>query len=173
MKITVSKRVLAVAIAITLFLSALNTYLILEQNRALQDAAHDSTYDYVIFQDGTAYKAVNQASGSTDYVSEFAAQVLSQALANGNAVYIKPGNYSLTSDVQVYNKINAKIVSDGASIIGNGHGLIVKGEQLHFLAEQPCFRVNDSQRHSENRKLIRNNRVRHELRELLYSNRIS
>jgi len=132
MKITVSKRVLAVGIAITLFLSALNTYLILEQNRVLQDAAHDSTYDYVIFQDGTAYKVVNQASGSTDYVSESAAQVINQALANGNAVYIKPGNYSLTSGVQVYNKINAKIVSDGASIIGNGHALIVKGDNYTF-----------------------------------------
>jgi hypothetical protein len=132
MKITLSKRLLAVVIVIALLLSALNTYLILEQNRALQNAAHDSTYDYVIFQDGTAYKAVNQASGSTDYVSDTASQVINQALANGNAVYIKPGNYTLTSDVQVYNKIKAKIVSDGATIIGNGNRIIIKGDNYTF-----------------------------------------
>ena len=132
MRLTLSKRVLAITIAIALFLSALNTYLILEQNRALQDAAHDSTYDYVIFQDGTAYKAVNQASGSTDYVSDMASQVINHALANGNAVYIKPGNYTLTSDIQVYNKINAKIVSDGAGIMGNGNSIIIKGDNYTF-----------------------------------------
>jgi hypothetical protein len=132
MKITLSKRLLAIVIAIALLLSALNSYLILEQNRALQDAAHDSTYDYVIFQDGTAYKAVNQASGSTDYVSDTASQVINQALANGNAVYIKPGNYTLTSDVQVYNKITAKIVSDGANIIGDGNSIIIKGDNYTF-----------------------------------------
>jgi hypothetical protein len=128
MKIALSKRVLAIIIAVLLLLSIFNTYLILEQNRALQDAAHDSTYDYVIFQDGTNYKAVNQASGSTDYVSDNASQVINQALANGNAVYIKPGNYTLTSDVQVYNKIKAKIVSDGANIISNGNRIIIKGD---------------------------------------------
>jgi hypothetical protein len=132
MKITLSKRVYAVILIIALALSAINTYLILEQNRALQNAAHDSTYDYVIFQDGSAYKAVNQASGSTDFVSDTASQVINQALANGNAVYIKPGNYTLTSDVQVYNKIKAKIVSDGASIIGNGNSIIIKGENYTF-----------------------------------------
>jgi cell division protein YceG involved in septum cleavage len=132
MKITLSKRLLAVVIFILLFLSVLNTYLILEQNRALQDAAHDSTYDYVIFQDGTTYKAVNQASGSTEIVSDMASQVINQSLAKGNAVYLKPGNYTLTSDVQVHNKINAKIVSDGASIMGNGHSIIVRGDNYTF-----------------------------------------
>ena len=132
MKITLSKRILAIVIAVILILSVLNTYLILEQNRALQDAAHDSTYDYVIFQDGTECKAVNQASGSTDYVSDTASQVINQALANGNAVYIKPGNYTLTSDVQVSNKTNAKIVSDGANIISNGNKVIIKGENYTF-----------------------------------------
>src|SRR3972149_10787135 len=132
MTITLSKRLLAITIAIALFLSALNTYLILEQNRVLQDAAHDSTYDYVIFQGGTTYKAVNQASGATDYVSDTASQVINQALANGNAVYIKPGNYTLTSDVQVYNKIKSKIVSDGATITGNGNKIIIKGDNYTF-----------------------------------------
>lgn len=146
MKITLSKRFLAVLIVIILFLSVLNTYLIIEQNRALQNAAHDSTYDYVIFQDGTNYKAINQASGSSDYVSSNASQVINQALANGNAVYIKPGNYTLTSDIQVFNMIKAKIVSDGARIIGNGNRIIIKGDNYTF-AEQPCSGVLDSERY--------------------------
>jgi len=128
MKITLSKRVFALILVIALALSAVNTYLIFDLRRALQDAAHDSTYDYVIFQDGSMYKAKNQASGYIDFTSADASLVISQAIAEGNTVYIKPGDYILSTDVQVYNKINAKIVSDGASIIGNGNKLVIKGD---------------------------------------------
>jgi len=128
MKITLSKRVFALILVIALALSAVNTYLIFDLRRALENAAHDSTYDYVIFQDGGMYKAKNQASGYIDFTSADASVVISQAIAEGNIVYIKLGNYTLSSDVQVYNKTNAKIVSDGASIIGNGNKLIIKGD---------------------------------------------
>jgi hypothetical protein len=128
MKITLSKRVLALILVIALALSAVNTYLIFDLRRALEDAAHDSTYDYVIFQEGDMYKAKNQASGYIDFTSADASLVISQAIAKGNTVYIKPGSYMLSADAQVYNKINAKIVSDGASIIGNGNKLIIKGD---------------------------------------------
>jgi hypothetical protein len=128
MKITLSKRVLAIICVVALVLSAFNIYLIFDLNRALQDAAHDSTYDYVIFPDGSMYKAKNQASGSVDFASANASLVISQAIAKGNTVYIKPGNYTLTSDIQAYNKMNAKIVSDGACIIANGKKLIIKGD---------------------------------------------
>ena len=127
MKITLSKRVFALILVIALVLSAVNTYLIFDLRRALEDAANDSPYDYVVFQDGDVCKAKNQASGYVEFTSADAALVISQAVAEGNTVYIKPGNYTLSSDVQVYNKINAKIVSDGASIIANGNRLIVKG----------------------------------------------
>ena len=128
MKITLSKRVFALILVIALALSAVNTYLIFDLRRALEGAAHDSTYDYVIFQDDDMYKAKNQASGYIDFTSADASLVISQAIANGNTVYIKLGNYTLSSDVQVYNKTNAKIASDGASIIGNGNKLIIKGD---------------------------------------------
>jgi hypothetical protein len=128
MKITLSKRVFAVILVIALALTAVNTYLIFDLRRALEDAAHDSTYDYVIFQDGDIYKAKNQASGYIDFTSTTASPVISQAIAKGNIVYIKPGNYTLSSDVQVYNKINAKIFSDGAVIIGNGKKIVIKGD---------------------------------------------
>jgi hypothetical protein len=129
MKITLSKRVFAVILVIALALTAVNTYLIFDLRRALEDAANDSPYDYVVFQDGDTYKAKNQASGYVEFTSADAAVVISQAVAEGNTVYVKPGNYTLSSDVQVYNKINAKITSDGASIIGNGNKLVVKGDE--------------------------------------------
>ncbi len=132
MKITLSKRVFALILVIALALSAVNTYLIFDLRRALEDAAHDSTYDYVIFQDGGMYKAKNQASGYIDFTSADASLVISQAIANGNTVYIKPGNYTLSSDVQVYNKKNAKLVSDGATIIGNGKKIVIKGDNYAF-----------------------------------------
>jgi len=128
MKITLSKRVFALILVIALALSAVNTYLIFDLRRALEDAAHDSPYDYVIFQDGNMYKAKNQASGYVDFTSADASLVISQAIAEGNTVYIKPGNYTLSSDVQVCNKKNAKILSDGATIIGNGKKLVIKGD---------------------------------------------
>jgi hypothetical protein len=137
MKITLSKRVFALILVIALALSAVNTYLIFDLRRALQDAAHDSTYDYVIFQDGSMYKAKNQASGYIDFTSADASLVISQAIAEGNTVYIKPGNYTLSSDVQVYNKKNARIVSDGATIIGNGKKLIIKGD--NYASSQNNF----------------------------------
>ena len=129
MKITLSKRVFAVILVIALALTAVNTYLIFDLRRALEDAANDSPYDYVVFQDGDTYKAKNQASGYVEFTSADAAVVISQAVAEGNTVYVKPGNYTLSSDVQVYNKINAKITSDGANIIGNGNRLVVKGDE--------------------------------------------
>jgi hypothetical protein len=128
MKITLSKRVFAVILVIALVLAAVNTYLIFDLRRALEGASHDSPYDYVVFQDGEMYKAKNQASSYVDFTSADAALVITQAVAEGNTVYIQAGNYTLSSDVQVYNKERCKIVSDGASIIGNGNKLIVKGD---------------------------------------------
>jgi hypothetical protein len=127
MKITLSKRVFAVILVIALALSAANTYLIFDLRRALEDAAHDSTYDYVIFQDGDVYKAKNQASGYIDFTSSDAAEVISGAITEGNTVYIKAGSYALRSGIQMYNKENGKIVGDGATIIGNGEKLVIKG----------------------------------------------
>jgi len=128
MKITLSKRVFALILVIALALSAVNTYLIFDLRRALEDAANDSPYNYVIFQDGDTYKAKNQESGYVDFTSADAALVLNQAIVEGNTVYIQAGNYTLSSDVQVYNKKNTKILSDGATIIGNGKKLIIKGD---------------------------------------------
>jgi hypothetical protein len=126
MKITLSKRLLAVILIIALFLSALNTYLIFTMQRDYK--ADDSTFNYIIFQEEGVYKAKNQRSSLVDFTSEAAATVINQAVSEGNHVYIKSGNYSLTSDIQILNQNNARIASDGATIIGNGHGIIIKGD---------------------------------------------
>ncbi len=129
MKFTLSKRVFAVILVIALALAAVNTYLIFDLRRALEGAANDSPYDYVVFQDEGVYKAKNQASGNVDFTSADAAVVMTRALAEGNTVYVQAGNYTLSSDVQVYNKKNARIVGDGeAVIVGNGSKIVVKGD---------------------------------------------
>ena len=129
MKVTTSKRLFAVILVIALALAAVNTYLIFDLRRALEGAANDSPYDYVIFHNEGVYKAKNQASGSVDFTSTDAAAVITQAIAEGNTVYVQAGNYTLSSDVQVYNKKNTRLVGDGeAVIIGNGSKLIIKGD---------------------------------------------
>jgi hypothetical protein len=128
MKITLSKRLLAVVLVIVLALSVANTILVLDQRQALQDAEHDAIYDYVVFQDGETYKAKNQATGRVDFSSADAATVINQALTEGNTLYLKPGSYACNADVQVTNKINAKIIGDSAIIIGNGQKIVMKGD---------------------------------------------
>jgi len=137
MKFALSKRVCAVICIVAVSLSAFNLYLTLDSTRALQDkldtlqrdySADDSIYAYVVFQDGDLYKAKNQSSGSVDFASTDAASVISQAVVKGSLVYIKFGSYLLTTDVNVINKRNARMVSDGATIIGNGNKLTIRGD---------------------------------------------
>jgi hypothetical protein len=128
MKITLSKRLLATVLVIVLALSVANTILILDQRQALQDAEHDAIYDYVVFQDDNTYKAKNQATGKVDFTSADAATVINQALTEGNTLYLKPGSYACNADIQVNNKINAKIIGDAAIIIGNSQKIVMKGD---------------------------------------------
>jgi hypothetical protein len=90
--------------------------------------ADDSTFDYVIFQEQGLIKAKNQTSGSVDFSSATASLVISQALATGNSVFIKAGNYPLSADVFVFNKRNARIVGAGANVQGNGYKIVMKGD---------------------------------------------
>jgi len=136
MRITLSRRVIIAVIAIALLLSAVNTFLIFynatilsnQINKVQRDyLADDSTFDYVIFQEEGLVKAKNQTSGIVDFSSTTASTVISRAVAEGTAVYIKSGSYSLDADVQVTNKRNSRIVGDGATILGNGHKITIKG----------------------------------------------
>ena len=126
-KITISKRVIAVLLIAVLALSAFNTYMILERLSG-QSASSAVTYDFVVSQNGKNYQLKNMLTGSTTSVSGSASPAINTALAKGNSVYLNPGTYTLNQDILVSNKINAKIVGNGATIIGNGHRIIVYGE---------------------------------------------
>jgi hypothetical protein len=127
MKVNLSKRVLAIICICALTLSAINTYLVFDLNRALQNVAKDPEYDYMIFQQGSLFIARNQATGLVDISSSNASLVITQVLNKATRIYLGPGNYPLSSDIQIYNKTNARIVGDGACIIGNGRKLILTG----------------------------------------------
>jgi len=126
MKITLSKRLLAVILVVALALSALNTYLILSLQRDYK--ADDSTFNFVIFQETGIFKAKNQTSSIVDFSSSSASTVINQALAQGNYIYVKQGVYPLTSNIEILNKKNTRIVSDGATINGNGFSIVIKGD---------------------------------------------
>ena len=141
MKFTLSNRLLIVVIAVALLLSALNTYAIFYNTSLLQEQLEaierdykedDAIFNYVIFRDEDVYKAKNQTSGLLDFVSPIASFVISQAVAKGNLVYIKSGVFNLTSDVKISDKVNTRIVSDGATIVGNGHAIVIKGRNYTY-----------------------------------------
>jgi hypothetical protein len=141
MRITLSKRVIIVVMAIAILLSAANTFLIAynatilsnQLNKMQRDYnADDSTFDYVIFQANGMVQAKNQSSGIVDFSSTTASKVLTQAIAEGSAVYVKAGNYSLNADVEVTNKKDLRIVGNNATLLGNGHNIVVKGDDYTY-----------------------------------------
>jgi hypothetical protein len=133
LKITISKRVIAVLLVALLVLSAFNTYMIFSRPSGPVDSTAVS-YDFVVSQDGTNYHLKNMLTGSTTSVSGSASSAINTALAQGNSVYLNPGIYNLDQDILVSNKINIKITSNGATIIGNGHKIIIYGD--NFTASQ-------------------------------------
>ena len=122
-KITISKRVIAILLIAVLALSAFNTYMILERPSGPYSPL---SYDFVVSQDGKNYQTRNMLTGSTS-VSGSASSAINTALTNGNSVYLNPGTYTLDQDVLVSNKINAKIVGNGATIIGNANKIVIYG----------------------------------------------
>jgi len=126
-QITISKRVLTTIIIVLLTLTLFNTYLIFSRTDGPADTSAVS-YDYVLSVNSGKYVLKNMASEYSFDVPNSASSALNLALSNGKTVYINPGNYTLTSDVIVYNKLSAKIISDGATINGNGHRIIIRGE---------------------------------------------
>ncbi len=137
MKEFFSRRLLVLALASALLLSAFNTVLLLDTSRILSEkmdkimrdyARNDSIYDFVVFQEGGVCKAKNQTSGIVEFESTSASIVISQSISKGASVYVKTGEYVLSGDVKFVNKIHAQLVSNGATIIGNGNRIIVKGD---------------------------------------------
>jgi hypothetical protein len=121
-----SKRLIVIVLAALLVLSALNTYLILEGTKSSM-SSNVLNYDYVLSQNGNKYRLKNMLTGYVVDESS-ASSAINSALVQGKAIYLNPGTYTLIDDILVTNKLNAKIVSDGATIIGNGKKIIITGE---------------------------------------------
>jgi hypothetical protein len=121
-----SKRAIVVVLAALLVLSAFNTYLIFEGTRSSMstDAVN---YDFVLSRDGNNYKLKNMWTGVVAEQSASASSAINSALSSGNSVYLNAGTYVLTSDIVISNKVDARIVSDGATIMGNGHKIVIYG----------------------------------------------
>jgi hypothetical protein len=121
-----SKRVIVVLLAAVLIFSVSNTYLIFA---GIQSANHTNVidYDYVLSVDGANYKLKNVLTGFVLVQSGDVSVALNKAFSQGKSVYINPGTYNLTSDVQIVNKLNAKIAGEDATIIGNGNKIVISG----------------------------------------------
>ena len=126
-KITVSKRFIAFLLVALLALSAINTYMILSRSNGPVNST-TVTYDFVLTQNGNSYQLKNMLTGSMATVSGSASSAIQSALTDGNSIYLNPGTYVLTQDVLVSDKSNSKIEANGATVIGNGHGIIVYGD---------------------------------------------
>jgi hypothetical protein len=90
-------------------------------------------YDYVIYRywdynnNVSVYLAKNGRTGFVEYNSTDAASVFNGALQSGNCVYVVADEYNLTSDVRITNKKNARLDSDGATLLLYGNKVVVNG----------------------------------------------
>ncbi|MCW4024813.1 MAG: hypothetical protein NWF01_07250 [Candidatus Bathyarchaeota archaeon] len=131
-KVTLSTRTLAVILAVILGLTVFNTIFILQQAHVFQGATNDSNFDYIIYPNDGTYKLKNMATDNIVYTSTNASDTINRALIAGNTVCLQKGNYTLTSDVLVTNKINSKIVGNNAQINGNGYKIVIHGDDYTF-----------------------------------------
>jgi len=118
------KTIASVLLIVTLTIISIwgfNAYLDLARNPAEE-------YDYIIFKDGALTKAKNGKNGAIDFSSTNSSSVMQQAIAQGNSFFIKFGEYNLSSDILLYNKKNARIISDSASIKCNCRKIIIQGD---------------------------------------------
>jgi hypothetical protein len=121
-----STRVIVILLAAVLILSAFNTYLIFAGTQSA-NRTNIINYDYVLSVDGDNYNLKDVVTGYVSAMSGDASTALNKALSQGKSVYLNPGTYTLTADVQTVNKLNAKIAGDSATIVGNGKKIVING----------------------------------------------
>jgi hypothetical protein len=131
-KLSFSKRTLAIILAVILVLTVFNTAMVLYQSHIFQGAVNNSAFDYIIYSEGGICKLKNMATDSIVYTSKSTSDTLNHALADGNMVCLQKGNYTLTGNVYLTNKINAEIVGNEAQINGNGFKIIIHGDDYRF-----------------------------------------
>ena len=124
-----SKRSIIIILTALLILSIFNTYLIFESTRNSM-RTNSVDYDYVLSHDGNSYKLKNMLTGDVAEQTQSASAVINSALSQGKSIYLNAGSYTLTDDIYVTNKVNAKIVGNSdATIQGNGHKIIIYGDK--------------------------------------------
>jgi hypothetical protein len=132
-KVSLSKRTLAVILTVIIALTIINAALILGMSHVFDGAVKNNTaFDYIIYQDGGTCKLKNMATDSITYTSKSASDTLNKAFAGGNAVCLQKGNYSLTGNVYINNKMNALLVGYDAWINGDGNKIIIHGDDYTF-----------------------------------------
>ena len=89
-KVTISKRVLTIIVAVLLTLSLFNTYLILERTSGPADTSAVS-YDYVLSQSRNNYLLKNMATGYSTDIAKSASDAINSALNDGKSIYLNPG----------------------------------------------------------------------------------
>jgi hypothetical protein len=136
LKRILSKRAIVIVLVALLVLTAFNTYLIFEGNRSAMSTS-EVNFDYVLSQNGNNYKLKNMLTGYVSDQPASASSAINFAFTTGKSIYLNPGTYFLTDDVLVSNKMNARIVSDGATIIGNGKKIIIYGD--NYTTSQNVF----------------------------------
>jgi hypothetical protein len=122
-----SKRAIVIVLVALLALSAFNTFLIFEGTRSSM-STNAVNYDYVLSRHGGNYQLKNMLTGVVAEQSASASSAINSALKTGKSIYLNAGTYTLTSDILISNKLNAKLASDDAAIMGNGHKIIVYGD---------------------------------------------
>ena len=123
----VSIRFIVVILVALMVLTAFNTYLIFEGTRSSL-VSNAANFDYVLSQDGGNYKLKNMLTGYIAEQAGSASSSINSALTSGKSIYLNSGTYVLADDIVISNKVNAKIVSDGATIVGEGHKIIIYGD---------------------------------------------
>lgn len=133
-KSLLSKRIIAIVLVAVLALSIVNTYLILEGNRQTM-STNPVNYDYVLSVDGD-YKLKNMHNS---YVFDYdtASDALSSVFSEGKSVFLTAGTYTLTENVTIKNKSNAKIVGNDAVIQGQGHKILLFGD--NYTASKDAY----------------------------------
>jgi hypothetical protein len=128
LKKIISKKAVVIILAALLVLSIINTYMIFEGTRSSM-SSNSVVYDFVLSRDGNDYKLKDMLTGYVVEQSQSASIAINSAMSGGKSVYLNPGTYVLTDDIYIINKVNSKIESNrDATIIGNGHKIIVYGE---------------------------------------------
>lgn len=87
------------------------------------------SYDYVIYSDLKNVIVKNGLTGFIDFIGENLSDAIHFALEKkGLSIFVKSGQYNVSTNILLRNLSNLKMVSDGAELRFNGGSIILHGE---------------------------------------------